>query len=225
MSLTAEFGLTRGDAGPLPIDLARLPVVEHAPPERLGDRVAYALCKAMRFGADVFFRRRYLHRAVVLETVAAVPGMVGATLQHLRSLRVMRGRADMVKVLMEEAENERMHLMAFVNICQPTLAERLLVLLVQGVFFNAFFLLYLLSPAVAHRLVGYFEEEAVVSYTRLLEEIDAGRIANLDIPDFARRYWNLPPEAALRELVVAVRADEQHHRDANHQLAVVERSR
>ena len=225
MSLTAALDIARTTPGPFSLDLARVPAVEHAPPAGLGDRVAFALCKAMRFGADLFFRRRYLHRAVVLETVAAVPGMVGATLQHLRSLRVMRGRADMVKVLMEEAENERMHLMAFVDICQPTLAERLLVLLVQGVFFNAFFLLYLLSPAVGHRLVGYFEEEAVVSYTRFLEEIDAGRIANLDIPDFARRYWNLPPDAALRELVVAVRADEQHHRDVNHGLALVERSR
>lgn len=195
----------------------------HCPPRSSGDRFAFALCKAMRFGADLFFRKRYLHRAVVLETVAAVPGLVGAVLQHLRSLRLMRGRADMVKTLMDESENERMHLMAFVALCQPTLAERLLVLLVQGLFFNAFFLLYLVSPPVAHRLVGYFEEEAVVSYTRFLDEIDSGRIPDLAIPEFARSYWHLRADARLRELVLAVRLDEEHHRDVNHGYAVLER--
>jgi ubiquinol oxidase len=212
------------DGGSIALDFAHAPVVEHFAPGVIGDRLALVLCKALRFGADCLFHKRYLHRAVVLETVAAVPGMVGAVLQHLRSLRVMRGRADTVKVLMDEAENERMHLMAFVALCRPTLFERALVLLAQGLFFNFFFLLYMVSPAVAHRMVGYFEEEAVISYTRFLAEIDAGHIPNLDIPAFARAYWSLGPDARLRELVVAVRADEQHHRDTNHYLALVERT-
>ena len=225
MSQTVQFDFASADGGSVALESARAPAVEHFVPGAIGDRVALTLCKLLRFGADTMFRKRYLHRAVVLETVAAVPGMVGATLQHLRSLRVMRGRADMVKVLMEESENERMHLMAFVALCRPTLFERLLVLLAQGLFFNFFFVLYVLSPAVAHRMVGYFEEEAVVSYTRFLAEIDAGRIPNLLIPSFAREYWGLGPSARLRELVIAVRADEEHHRDTNHHLALVERAR
>lgn len=206
----------------LALDLTRAKPIHHAP-GTFGDRVALVLCKLMRLAADLFFRKRYLHRAVVLETVAAVPGLVGAALQHLRSLRVMRGRADMVKTLMDESEIERMHLMAFVSLCSPSLAERLLVLLVQGLFFNGFFALYLVSPAVAHRLVGYFEEEAVVSNTRFLEEIDAGRIADMEIPDFARDYWQLPIDARLRDLVLAVRRDEEAHRDVNHEFARLER--
>ncbi len=204
--------------------LSRHDVVEravslHHAPGSLSDRFALAACKLLRFGADVFFRKRYMHRAVVLETVAAVPGLVGAMLQHLRSLRVMRGRADMVRTLMEESENERMHLMAFVALCKPSLFERLLVLIVQGVFFNAFFVLYVVSPSTAHRLVGYFEEEAVISYTRFLEEIEAGRVENVDIPAFAREYWQLGQDARLRELVMAVRQDEAEHRDINHGFA------
>ena len=42
----------------------------------------------MRFFADAFFSKRYGSRAVVPETVAAVPGMVGGT-QYLRALRLM----------------------------------------------------------------------------------------------------------------------------------------
>jgi ubiquinol oxidase len=225
MTTTLQFDIARHATEARALDITNLPPTPHVVPGPLGDHLAWALCKLLRFGADVFFRKRYLHRSVVLETVAAVPGLVGAALQHLRSLRVMRGRAEMVKILMDESENERMHLMAFVDLCQPSLFERLLVLLVQGVFFNAFFVLYVLSPAVAHRMVGYFEEEAVLSYTRFLEQIDAGAIADMEIPEFARAYWHLGAQARLRELVLAVRADEAHHRDVNHQLALIERSR
>jgi ubiquinol oxidase len=225
MTTTLQFDIARNAAETRTLDLHAVPETSHAVPGPFGDHVALALCKMLRLGADLFFRKRYLHRSVVLETVAAVPGLVGGALQHLRSLRVMRGRADMVKILMDESENERMHLMAFVELCHPNLFERLLVLLVQGLFFNGFFLLYLVSPAVAHRMVGYFEEEAVVSYTRFLEQIDVGAIADMEIPSFARDYWKLGTDARLRELVQAVRQDEMHHRDVNHQLALIERSR
>jgi ubiquinol oxidase len=203
----------------LPVD--QLSTADHHAPSGLGDRFAFALCKLLRFSADMMFRKRYIHRAVVLETVAAVPGMVAAMLQHLRSLRVMRGRADMVRTLLDEAENERMHLMAFVELAQPSVVERLMILVAQIAFFNAFFFLYLVAPRVAHRLVGYFEEEAVISYTRFADEIRSGHIPNLDIPEFAREYWRLDPQARLLELVHAVRADEMHHRDVNHGYALV----
>ena len=225
MTATLRFDLALHATEAQTLDLQAVPETLHATPGVFGDRVAFTLCKMLRLGADLVFRKRYLHRSIVLETVAAVPGLVGGALQHLRSLRVMRGRADMVKVLMDESENERMHLMAFVALCHPSLLERLLVLLAQGIFFNGFFLLYVLSPATAHRMVGYFEEEAVVSYTRFLEQIDAGAIANMEIPEFARGYWKLGADARLRELVAAVRQDEAHHRDVNHQLALIERSR
>ena len=74
--------------------------------------------------ADTFFAKRYGHRAVVLETVAAVPGMVGATINHLDCLRRMCDDKGWIKTLMDEAENERMHLMTFIEIAQPTLFER-----------------------------------------------------------------------------------------------------
>lgn len=183
------------------------------------DVVALAATRILRWTADTFFAGRYAHRAVVLETVAAVPGMVGATLQHLRTLRRMRDDRGWVRELVDEAANERMHLMTFVEIARPSLLERALVLLAQGIFFNVFFLLYLLSPRTAHRLVGYFEEEAVVSYTRFLHEIDAGRIENVRAPDIALHYWDMPDDATLRDVVLAVRADEMKHRDTNHSYA------
>jgi ubiquinol oxidase len=183
------------------------------------DRVARALTKLLRFMADAFFARRYGHRAVVLETVAAVPGMVGGALQHLRALRRMESDRGWIRQLLDEAENERMHLMTFVALAKPTLLERLVVLLAQGVFFNLFFLLYLISPRTAHRMVGYFEEEAVVSYTEYLEGVERGEHENVPAPQIAIRYWKLPADARLRDVIIAVRADEAGHRDVNHDFA------
>ncbi len=194
-------------------------LVRHHKPRDFSDSVAYAFTKIMRFFADTFFSGRYGHRAVVLETVAAVPGMVAGALRHLQSLRSMKSDNGWIKVLLEEAENERMHLMTFIEIAQPNRFERLLIVLAQGIFYNCFFLLYLISPKTAHRVVGYFEEEAVYSYTEYLEGIDSGKYPNVPAPQLAIDYWKLPANATLREVVIAVRADEAGHRDVNHDFA------
>ena len=191
----------------------------HHVPTDFSDRFAFGLVKAMRFFADAFFAKRYGHRAVVLETVAAVPGMVGGMLQHLKCLRRTSSDHGWIRTLLDEAENERMHLMTFIEIAKPNWFERLLVILVQGFFYNAYFLMYLLAPAVAHRVVGYFEEEAYKSYTNYLELIDAGEHANVPAPEIAKAYWKLPANATLRDVVLAVREDEAGHRDVNHGFA------
>ena len=195
------------------------PLERHYAPQDFRDRMAYSLVKFLRFFADAFFSHRYGHRAVVLETVAAVPGMVGGSLQHLRSLRRIENDHDWIRTLLDEAENERMHMMAFIHIVRPSRFERLLIVLAQGVFYNLFFLLYLISPKTAHRVVGYLEEEAVFSYTEYLAGVDDGSYENVPAPRIAIDYWNLAPDARLREVIIAVRADEAHHRDVNHAFA------
>ena len=220
----------------------------HHKPQGLSDSVAFGFVKLLRFCADTFFAKRYGHRAVVLETVAAVPGMVGATLTHLKCLRRMCDDKGWIKTLMDEAETDvlaymtfpaqhraklhstnplerlngeikRMHLMTFIEVSKPTLFERFVVVAVQWVFYLFFFGLYLVSAKTAHRVVGYFEEEAVISYTHYLAEIDEGRSPNVPAPEIAKRYWGLADTATLRDVVLVVRADEAHHRDVNHGFA------
>lgn len=205
---------TRIPAGPA--EPAQAP---HFIPRDIGDRLALRLVKLLRFFADTFFARRYGHRAVVLETVAAVPGMVAGSLQHLRALRRMKSDQGWIRILLDEAENERMHLMIFVCIAWPTRFERLLILAVQGLFYNLFFLLYLMSARIAHRFVGYLEEEAVYSYSEYLAGVDDGSYRNVAAPRIAIDYWQLPHDARLREVIVAVRDDEARHRDVNHEFA------
>jgi len=191
----------------------------HRKPAGLRDRIAFAFVKFLRFFADLFFRKRYGHRAVVLETVAAVPGMVAGLLQHLRAIRRMRDDQGWIKELLDEAENERMHLMTFIQVAQPTLFERGLIMIAQAIFYNFYFFLYLFAPKTAHRVIGYFEEEAVTSYTHYLREIDEGRLDNGPAPQIAIDYWGLPANARLRDVILVVREDEAGHRDRNHYFA------
>jgi ubiquinol oxidase len=189
-------------------------------PKEFGDKFAYALTMFFRWFADTFFAKRYGHRAVVLETVAGVPGMVAGMWQHLRSLRKMEpDKRGWIKTLLDEAENERMHLMIFIEIAKPNWFERLIVMFAQFVFWHFYFVLYVSFPKTAHRMVGYFENQAVISYTHYLEEIDSGKAENIAAPQIAIDYYNLSATATLRDVVIAVRADEQGHADVNHDMA------
>ena len=62
-----------------------------------------------------------------------------------------------------------MHLLTFLQLKQPGFFFRSSVVIVQGVFFNVFFLAYLVNPKICHRLVGYIEEEAVKTVLRQAE--------------------------------------------------------
>lgn len=158
---------------------------KHHTPKTLGDRVAFYGVKFLRTLPDTYFGRDHYMRAVMLETIAAVPGMVGGSLRHMKSLRTLQDDNGWISHLLHEAENERTHLMVWLKCLKPTTFNRLLILGAQGVFYNAYFMLYLFSPRTAHRMCGYLEEEAVVSYTHFLDDLDAGLIENHPAPNVA----------------------------------------
>ena len=192
---------------------------KHYKPKNLSDRVAYGFTKLLRFLADAFFRKKYGHRAVVLETVAAVPGMVAGMLLHLKSLRKMEDDKGWIKILLDEAANERMHLMTFIEIAKPTFLERLIIMIAQFIFIMMYMIIFILSQRTAHRIVGYFEEEAVISYTEYLNELENGQINDQPAPEIAINYWNLPLHSTLKDVVKVIRDDEAGHRDVNHSFA------
>ena len=127
-----------------------------------------------------------------------------------------------IETLLEESYNERMHLLTFMKIAEPGPFMRFMVLGAQGVFFNGMFVAYLISPATCHRFVGYLEEEAVLTYTRMIADLDAGKLPmfeNMIAPDIAVGYWNMPEGSrSMRDLLLYLRADESKHREVNHTL-------
>jgi hypothetical protein len=221
--------------------------VLHKEAKTVSDKLAYGLVRLARFGFDVVSRYKHketppdstmtvqelrkegylldesgwLNRILFLETIAGVPGMVAATLRHLTSLRLMRRDSGWIHTCLEEAENERMHLMTFMTLRDSSIWFRALILGAQGVFYNLFFLAYVVSPRTCHRFVGYLEEEAVLTYTRCIEDLEAGKIpewTDKPAPEIAIDYWRLPANAKMLDVIYAVRSDETTHRFVNHSL-------
>lgn len=187
---------------------------------RIRNKLAMGMTKFFRFIADTFFAQRYGHRAVVLETVAGVPGMVAGMWLHFKSLRKMKtGYGPDIREMLAEAENERMHLMFFVEIAKPNFFERLLVLIAQIIFFVFYFIIYVLSYRLAHKMIAYFEEEAVRSYTDYLALVESGKVENVPAPQLAIDYYGMKKTAKLSDLIKKVRADEEHHSKINHKYA------
>tara|TARA_B000000609_G_scaffold62413_1_gene46494 strand:+ start:3422 stop:3988 length:567 start_codon:yes stop_codon:yes gene_type:complete len=184
------------------------------------NKIALSMAKFFRFFADTFFAQRYGHRAVVLETVAGVPGMVAGMWLHFKSLRKMKtGYGPDIREMLAEAENERMHLMFFIEIAQPNWFERALVLIAQITFMIYYFILYIISYRLAHKMIAYFEEEAVKSYTDYLALVESGQVENVPAPQLAIDYYKMKKNAKLSDLIKKVRADEEHHSKVNHRYA------
>ncbi|KAJ9195106.1 hypothetical protein DTO164E3_940 [Paecilomyces variotii] len=216
--------------------------IAHREAKNWSDWVALGTVRLLRWGMDyvtgyrhppegqehklprrfIMDERKWLVRFIFLESVAGVPGMVGGMLRHLRSLRRMKRDNGWIETLLEEAYNERMHLLSFMKLAEPGWFMRLMVLGAQGVFFNGFFLSYLISPRTCHRFVGYLEEEAVITYTRAIQEIEAGKLPKwktMPAPEIAIKYWNMPEgHHTMADLILYVRADEAKHREVNHTL-------
>jgi demethoxyubiquinone hydroxylase (CLK1/Coq7/Cat5 family) len=204
--------------------------ISHYEPKAIRDRVAYALVKGLRSLFDFLTKYKeghtdeynYLKRCVFLETVAGVPGMVAGPMRHMRSLRTLKRDAGWIHYVLEEAENERVHLFTFLKITQPTFITRMYILFAQGIFLTGFTTMYLLSSRTAHRFVGYLEEEAVKTYTHMLEALDSGKLPslqNLSAHQEAIEYWDLPSGSMFRDVLLSIRADEVMHREVNHHLA------
>lgn len=204
--------------------------ITHEKPEKFVDKLAYRSVQVLRGVFDTLSlyhfveldENRWLNRIIMLETIAGVPGMIGAMSRHFHSLRKLTRDNGWIHTLLEEAENERMHLMTALEMKKPGIIFRGAILLAQGIFVNLFFLAYVMSPRFCHRFVGYLEEEAVKTYTHCLECIDSGKLPlweNLLAPKIAVNYWKLPEGSTMRDVILVIRADEAHHRVVNHTLS------
>ena len=195
-------------------------ILEKISRENISDTFALSMTKFFRFIADTFFAKRYGHRAVVLETVAGVPGMVAGVWMHFKSLRKMKvGYGDQIREMLAEAENERMHLMFFIEIAKPNYFERFIVLFSQMIFGLFYLFMYVFFTRTAHRMIGYFEDEAVKSYTEYLEMVESGKVENIPAPELAISYYGIGSDSKLSDLIRCVRADEEHHSETNHNYA------
>jgi hypothetical protein len=140
-------------------------------------------------------------RLIILESVAGVPGFIGAGFRHFRSLRNLKRDHGWIATLLEEAENERMHLLVCLQMFKASFVTRFLVLAAQVTLTPFLITLYAIHPKSVHRFVGYLEETACHTYASVIEqvgregtELNAGW-SKLRAPDIAISYWKLPQDA------------------------------
>lgn len=131
-------------------------------------------------------------------------------------------------MFLEEANNERMHLLTFIRMKDPGTLFRAAVVGGQFGFGTVFTTLYIISPAFCHRFVGYIEEEACHTYTKIIQAIEdaeeGSELAEWKVapaPKIAKGYWALGESGTVLDVMYAVRADEAEHRDVNHAVSGV----
>ena len=150
---SAEYIYRKSHASYTPEDLDIK--LTHKEPETFADRAAFQAVKVVRGIFDtatgwsndkIVTQDKILNRVIFLETVAAVPGMVAAVTRHFRSLRRMERDGGLLHLFLEEANNERMHLLSFINMKDPGMFFRGAVVFSQFSFGTAFLLAYMASP-------------------------------------------------------------------------------
>eukprot|EP00033_Pygsuia_biforma_P001644 GCRY01001846.1.p1 GENE.GCRY01001846.1~~GCRY01001846.1.p1 ORF type:complete len:329 (-),score=40.56 GCRY01001846.1:369-1355(-) len=207
-------------------DLESLNELYHYPASTFGDKVAYVMVNKLFVPfLHMFFGKRHTKHAICLETAAAVPGMVASSLRFYKSLRCARLDNGWINSLYEEAENERMHMNSFMSLVRLNLFDRVLIKTMHIGIRTLYTPMYIFFPKTAHRFTGYIEEAAVKSYTTYIDDIDNGHTANPPAPDCAKQYWHLGPEATVRDMLLYIRADECMHRQYNHYLSEMLKSK
>lgn len=191
----------------------------HYKPKYMSEKVALFVTRILKKVLNIFYGRHLAKRAMLLETIAAVPGMVAGVFNHLKALRRMKDDSGWIRELLEEADNERMHLMIFLTVTSPSIIERMLVMILQFSFIIIYSVIYLLSSKTAHRIVGYFEEEACNSYSEYIRKIESTELPNHPAPEIAIKYYALPEDSKFLDVLICIRNDEAKHRDKNHDIA------
>lgn len=144
-------------------------------------------------------------RLIILESVAGVPGFVAAGFRHFRSLRRLDRDHGWIATLLEEAENERMHLLVCLKMFETSLVTRTMVVAAQMVLTPILMGVYIVHPKSMHRFVGYLEETACHTYADIIRHVETPGThlhdawSEVPAPAIAKGYWKLPKDAKFVE--------------------------
>ncbi|KAJ8307002.1 hypothetical protein KUTeg_015086 [Tegillarca granosa] len=145
--------------------------ITHNPPEKFVDKLAYFSVKVMRKSFDILTRFNWGERdekkwVLRICFLETVAGVPGMVAAMTRHLHSLRRL---------QRDYGWIHTLL-------------------GAFVTMFSISYLLSPRFCHRFVGYLEEEAVITYSKCLKDIDHGPLRHWKTqpaPEVALRYWKL----------------------------------
>lgn len=164
-------------------------------------------------------------RLILLESIAGVPPFIMAGYRHFRALRKLTYDGGRIYTHLEEAENERMHLISCMQIFEASWKTTAAVYGAQ-LFITPFCWFFCLAnPRWLNRFVGYLEETACETYGTVLRACnDPSKKLYKEwhdkpAPPAAIQYWQLPENATWPDALLRIYADETQHRDINHTFA------
>lgn len=204
--------------------------IKHYKPKGVADWIAYGMLNSIIRVFDVLsgFRpgkmneRGWNRHFLFMESISGVPRVTAAFIRHWKSIFYSKHDSGAYHHLIEEEENERMHLFFWTQLGHAGSLVKSAIILYQFFFVFFYGTMYALSPKVGHRFLGYLEENIIRSYTLLLDDIDAGRLPlwkDMQPPKVMLEYYELPETSRIRDLVIEIRADEALHREVHHHLA------
>jgi hypothetical protein len=205
-------------------------------PQTLGDRIAHGVMYGLykSFNAMTGFKQENTPvqavqwRLIVLESFAGVPGFMAAMFRHFRSLRTLKRDHGWIHTLLEEADNERMHLLICMKMFKASFVTRFLVVSAQLTMTPMLALVYLVRPRLVHRFVGYLEETACITYANIIHQVQTpgtplhAEWSQLSAPKLAKTYYKLHEDAMWVDCLMCMLADESNHRDVNHTFATMD---
>lgn len=206
--------------------------IEHHQPKGVRDWVAYGLLNSIIRMFDVLSgfqpnnmtEKKWGRHFLFMESISGVPRVIASFVRHLKAIFYKQHDSGAYHHLIQEEENERMHLFLWLTITNAGIFVKTSIALYQ-VFFAFFFgTMYTLSPRVGHRFLGYLEENIIRSYTLLIRDLEEGKLPNwktMREPKILFEYYELPEDKVFRDLILEVRADEVLHREVNHLMAEV----
>ena len=157
-----------------------------------------------------------------------MPGFVAAGFRHFKSLRSLQRDHGWIPTLLEEAENERMHLLTCLHMFNAGPLTRAMVVAAQITITPFLFITYLFNPKAGHRFVGYLEETACETYKNVIVQVETPGTplhedwSKLPAPQIAKGYWRLRDDALWVDVLKCIFADEANHRDVNHTFSSME---
>mmetsp|Transcript_38396 Transcript_38396/g.122267 ORF Transcript_38396/g.122267 Transcript_38396/m.122267 type:complete len:263 (-) Transcript_38396:280-1068(-) len=183
-------------------------------PGSLADAAAFRATRALQAAARCATilggsgERNWLRRLLFLSALSGAPSCA------LQKRGVAASGGDKwVQGLLKEAGREQARLDMLLHLQHlhaPGALSRTLMATTQAAFSHGFWLAHLASPKFCRCFLGYAEEEHIKAYSKLLEDIDEGRLpqfSSAEAPAPARAHYGLPEGAPLREVFKCMLAE------------------
>jgi hypothetical protein len=143
------------------------------------------------------------YASLVYETMLAPNRNVSGILRRFPAFQSQSKHAD----LMEFEENEKMHNYVWLDYVKPNVFVSIILLILNYSALQGQFIFSVIAPRTTKKWYTYLQYRTIKHYSRVIE---TGKFQKQVLPESARQYWRLGPDATMHDLLLVIRADKIH---------------